>query len=421
MIFNMYLKECKIISRSIIYYAFIIILVLFYKSQYSNDTSSSIKQAATGNRVVSESDNYRWVNPLVEPKETDITYGKKSAEIPEQVIPRVTNILYSEYLENSFSYYPYGFIKHKKLKESELSKVDDIFKEITGKTIIEVNNEIHELYLEGNNSYELPIREELTYERFKELMTEMEEMIGPGCVYSDLSRFGTEEVTFEEAKEEYRELVEDDRFSNAFARLFSDYIGIMLAIFPVFVVTAHTLRDRKSKMQELIFSRKASSAAIIGARYLALTTMMFVPVLILAIVSTVGIMNVAHSLGLSIDYFAFIKYSFVWLLPTLMVTASVGYLIAELTQSAVGIVVQGALWFINLSMTPLVGGYGFSLILRHNTLGKYSIYHSRISEIIVNRGFYLLVSFGLVAITVIVYNLKRRGKWYAKRKNRKIS
>ena len=421
MMLNMYLKECKIISRSIIYYAFVIILILFYKSQYSNDISQGIKQAATGNRVVIEADNYRWVNPLVEPKETDITYGEKSVEIPEQVIPTVTNILYSEYLENSFSYYPYGLIKHKKLKESELSRVNDIFKEVTGKTILEVNNKLHELYLEGTYSYEFPIKEELTYERFKEFMAEMVEMIGPGCVYSDLSRFGTEEMTFEEAKEEYSELVEDDRVSNAFARLFSDYIGIMLAIFPVFVVTAHSLRDRKAKMQELIFSRKASSAVIIGARYLALTTMMFIPVLIIALVSTTEIMIAANSLGLSIDYFAFIKYSFVWLLPTLLATASVGYLIAELTQSAVGIVVQGVLWFLNLSMMPLVGGYGFSLILRHNTLGGYNIYHSGISEIVINRCFYIMLAFGLMVITVIIYGQKRRGKWYANRKNRKIS
>lgn len=446
MFLNLFLKECKMLGKNILYIAFAVILLLFYTSQYESDTYSEIKEVKTGNRE-SGSENYKVINPLIAPKESDGFYGNKAAEIPEQVMPRVICQLYVEARFNSYEAYPYGFFKSVKLNAKKQARVSEIFKELTGYTVDEITAQLKDIEIKkiqswGNTEkqadeiykvlskaivrsmgYEeyIPMNKDLTYERFKGLMVELEDMIGAMSAYSNLERYGSVEVTYEEALTEYENLVQKDHVSGAYARLFCDYMGIVMAFFPVFVVVAYALKDKRAKMQELIYSRKETSICIVGSRQLALVVMMFVPVLLLAAVSTVELFIGVKPLGVPFDWLAFMKYSIIMVLPTLLVTVGLGYFMTELTQSAIGIAVQGVIWFLCIAGTQLSGDYSYSLIIRHNIVGEYDLFTAAMKAIAVNRIGYTLLALGLFFITVILFGLKRSGRWYAKRKPYKVS
>lgn len=420
MFLNMFSQECKKISKSILYYAFIVIMFLFYVTQYATDTSDEISLL------------------IKQPRESDAEYGHRYAEIPDQVMSELTGSLYREYQANRYSSYPFGFIKYVKLNEKEQARVAEIFREATGYTVEEYNDfliyeynkqkdefggdfdeEFGSMILEGY-TVSTPIAETMTYERFKELMFQMEEMVGAGSFYSNFQRYGREELTYEDAMEEHENLVRNDKISGAFARLFSDYMGIVLGLFPVFLVASFVLKDKKAKMQELIYSRQASSLVIVGSRILALTVMMFLPLIILGIFSTHKIFLVASPMNYRIDLLAFVKYSFIWLLPTLIFSVNLSYLITELTENAIAILIQVVVWFYNLSATLLYGDYGLSLMIRHNIFGGNEIYRAGFNEIVINRVFYCAVSVVLFYITTIIYSQKRKGKGYAKRNSIKV-
>ena len=65
-----------------------------------------------------------------------------------------------------------------------------------------------------------------------------------------------------ELKEEYDNLVEKDGYTGGYLRLFCDYMGIIVAILPVFVVATRSLRDKRAKMKDLVYTRKVSSATL---------------------------------------------------------------------------------------------------------------------------------------------------------------
>jgi len=82
MFLNMFSQECKKISKSILYYAFIVIMFLFYVTQYATDTSDEISLL------------------IKQPRESDAEYGHRYAEIPDQVMSELTGSLYREYQAN---------------------------------------------------------------------------------------------------------------------------------------------------------------------------------------------------------------------------------------------------------------------------------------------------------------------------------
>ena len=164
-------------------------------------------------------------------------------------------------------------------------------------------------------------------------------------------------------------------------------------------------------MRDLIYSRRISSAKIVLTRYIAQIIILFLPVILLAIFATTQI--TAEYPGFELHLLAFIGYSFGWLLPTLMVSASVGTVMTELTDTPIGIVIQGIWWFLGLfsGVAHIDGGYGWDLILRHNTVGNTQVYLDNFSILLWNRIVYTAFALILIVGTIVVYERKRRGKW----------
>ena len=105
-----------------------------------------------------------------------------------------------------------------------------------------------------------------------------------------------------------------------------------------------------------------------------------------------------------------------WLLPSITIVVSVGAFLSELLSPLLAIFVQGAWWYAALEMNELTGSITkYTLIIRHNSLGKASLFREQFSDFIWNRIGYFILSLILVGLVIFVYEKIRKGNYHGKR------
>lgn len=398
----LFLKECKKILLSLTFLIYVIAVFAMYYTQFQGDCDS----------------------PLEKPLPNQSDYGMVVKEVPEILMPSAIDSLVNRYLSNSYPAYPMGFYKDVHLNEKKKNKMAEIITEVSGITKQELDNfayseedtmTVGENGMMQYNEPEIPsvnIPENLTYKRFRELMDEADKIIGGGSEYSDeyiLENFSLVQKTYEDALEEYNKFLNDDKITGAYARLYCDYMGIVLAILPVFVAVSFTSLDRKSRMEQLAYSRKISSAKLVFTRYVSLVFMMIIPVLITAFIAHMTVKKLYPEI--SIDNSAIIKNAMTWLVPNIMFSTAVGMIITELGSGIIAIFIQGALWFgsIFAGTGSLTGNiHRFTLVLRHNSLYGADVFQTEL--FVFNRIFFTVLSLTIILITAFIYEQKRGGK-----------
>ena len=439
---KLYLKECKKITASIIFYLFIAILIFSWFQNFRGVTQTEINWA---NGIPPADIGFE--RPLLsKPSEKDDYFGSKvSEDNPEAIMTGVTRALLSEYEANSYATYPLGYYKAITLSGDEQKQVLGILCEITGLTEEELKNlpgdyfpavtgtiisfDAMNVDKDGNLNLEMGsgtdeksednkyanFVSQVTYKHFKELMRKMEAIIGEkGSQYSPemmLTYFGMSEMTYEEALEEYNQIINQDKVTGGFARLFCDYMGLALGLYPVFLVVIIWMKDRMSNATELIYSRKISSTKLVLSRYLAGITMVLIPVLLLSLESLVPLISFGAKNGIQIDCFAYIKYIVWWLLPEVMVVCAIGMFFTLLTDSPIAIVLQFLWWMVDKGATGLSGDTKLTtLMIRHNTLRGYETIQEGLQIICMNRLLMAGIGILFVILSIWVLTSKRKGK-----------
>lgn len=399
MLGQLFLKECGQTAKSLIFWLTVLILIFVYASQLGE---MEIK---------------------TEPKPGQESYGWQLSHDPEKIMRGTLGQLTTEYYQENYTTYPIGFYKKVTLSDEENRRIGEILKEAAGiRGRAEAGLLLEEWYAAFEESmggygepFEVEPAEGLTYERFKELMGEADRILGGGSHYKEqqLGQNIKVQMTYEDAVREYRTLIEEDRLTGGYARLFSDYMGIFLGVLPVFLAVTRGLRDRRAMMQELIYTRKCSSLTVIASRYLSMIVMLMLPVLALSLVPLSKCVGYANGAGVAVDMLAFVKYTLGWLLPTIMIVVALGMFLTELTDTAVAVLVQGAWWFISTftGVNNLAGGrYGWNLIPRHNTEMNWQGFHDGFAQLSANRMLYAGAALLLGVLTVFVYSQKRKGR-----------
>ena len=439
---KLYLKECKKITASIIFYLFIAILIFSWFQNFRGVTQTEINWA---NGIPPADIGFE--RPLLsKPSEKDDYFGSKvSEDNPEAIMTGVTRALLSEYEANSYATYPLGYYKAITLSGDEQKQVLGILCEITGLTEEELKNlpgdyfpavtgtiisfDAMNVDKDGNLNMEMGsgtdtksednkyahFVSQVTYEHFKELMRKMEAIIGEkGSQYSPemmITYFGMSEMTYEEALEEYNQTINQDKVTGGFARLFCDYMGLALGLYPVFLVVIIWMKDRMSNATELIYSRNISSTKLVLSRYLAGITMVLIPVLLLSLESLVPLISFGAKNGIQIDCFAYIKYIVWWLLPEVMVVCAIGMFFTLLTDSPIAIVLQFLWWMVDKGATGLSGDTKLTtLMIRHNTLRGYETIQEGLQIICMNRLLMAGIGILFVVLSIWVLTSKRKGK-----------
>lgn len=363
----LFVKELKKVVCSVTFVLFLAVLLMFYATQFASDAD----------------------NVLEKPVEGRDNYGMTQTTEPAIIIPAAIEGLSREVEFNSYVAYPVGIYKEVTLDNKKQNRMKEILAALK------------EQYQKGA----------LSYDAFLDYMKQADKLIGGGSYYSDrylVSQFGTVPATYEDAKEEYEAFVVEDKITGAYARLFCDYLGIVLSIMPVFVAASLTERDRKAQMEQLIFSRKISSARLIVNRFLALIISMAVPVFLLSVLATIQIHGLYE--GMSADPAAIIVMAAIWLMPNILMASAVGMALTEIYSPLLAVFAQSVWWIFSISTGKLTGAiHKFTLVLRHNNLLKRQIFVRQTGDFLFNRCFYIVAALILVAVTVWIYEKKRKG------------
>ena len=438
---TLFFKECKTIAKSIIYLVFICAMILFYVSQIGSYAEGDIKQYHTNEEYYSGS---LLQNKFIKPELGAESYGQKYVEIPEQIMTTIISSLLRDYAINNYDIYPFGLIgRQATMRESKQEEVAQIITDITGVSIenfhelldavTEKRREFYEnndVYIAGMIDFSDAIPIIITYDEFKVKMKQLDKILGGNYGESSYQSRSYVPLTYEEALAEYNEFMEYDKITGAYARLFCDYMGIVAALFSVFVPVAFLIRDKRAKVNELIFSRRISNVKFILARYFAIVLMMFIPFILLSLFPTLQLTKFAVKNNMPVDIFAFVKYVTAWILPTLMTTTAVAFIITTITDNPLAIAVQFIWSFLSVSVGAFAANAGstgsliyyggMNLLIRHNSLGHLQYYRDNITQIAVNRIFYAVLSLVLVALTIFIYGQKRRGEVDVRGNLRKI-
>ncbi len=395
----LFVKECRQVLRSLVYYLYVAVFALFIYSQMGSE-GLDVKEPVPGQSG----------------------YGQIVTHDETLIMEGVLEKLAWDVYYNSFTTYPIGFYKEVQLTASEREQAGEILERCTGKGYEELMEEMIGYFSqyeqdpmgdagEAYESYKVTVKEGFTYEEFGAAMEEVCRLVGKGSSYEKNTYENSIRVpmTYEQAKEEYDALCEKDRLTRGYMRLFCDYAGIVLAVLPVFVGVSGALRDKRAKAQQVLFAKPASGGLIVISRYLANLVMLFLPVIAAAFWLQLSCLDRAQSLGIQADRWAFLTVPGMWLLPEVMVVLALAFLITEFTDTILSVFVQVA-WGIGslFGASVLVGDFGLRLVARWNTLGETTLYISQEQEFLRNRGYYFLLAIVCLILTVVVYERKRR-------------
>lgn len=411
---TLFIKECKQILKSLVYYIYVIVLILFLTSQMSSDS----------------------VNDLQKPKQGQDYYGMTVSTDKTDIMERTLAELWLEVYQNSFSTYPMGFYKQVILNDTELEEIEEIIEDCSGKDWDTLEEEMLHYY-EGTDQStiegamqaiaenRIEVKKDLSYDTFSQKMEQVCKIIGKGSSYEKNRLDSGVDVpsTYETELEEYNGMIKKDKVTGAYMRLFCDYAGIVLAVLPIFLGVTRCLRDKRSQATQVIYARNARTGVIQASRYLANVCMAFLPVLIVSFVLQFPWQYQAQTLGAKADVLAFLKYDVIWLLPEIMIVLAVSFFITELTENVISIFVQVFWAVVSLfSATGLVGDFGCKLVTRWNEVGATALFEQQKVQLYWNRGFYFVLSIVLFVLTCLVYEKKRKegetiyGKIFKRRK-----
>lgn len=394
---------------------------------------------------------FQFGHELLQEPEPGGSYGMKQEENPELIMPAAFQSLWREFCANDYTTYPIGFVKHSKLDENKREKIAAIIAEITGidkNILLQRGQESANSDDAGGASFQIgkngmqpkedggftispeesknntqgvvmAVRDDMSYARFTELMQQIDDLLGGGSHYAadQLLGYGSVPLTYEEAKERYNLAVDKDHITGGYARLFADYAGAMvLSLFPVFLAVILCMKDRRAKMQALIYTKKASSAKLVCIRYSALISSVMMPVIILSYVSNIPVWGANK--GFALDYLAPLTYDLGWLLPSVMMSTAVGMFLTELTHMPIAVAVQGFWWLLDMNMgmkSVQAGTSLFRLAPRHNAGAKswfrtqdYLDHHLNLVQ---NRLLFAGLALFFILCTIFIYERKRRGKF----------
>ena len=268
----LYLREIKKVVWSVSYILYVAAIVIALYSQGVFDFGENL---------------------LHEPQKGE-NYGTEHAEVPEQIMPAAIS------------------------QDSEQQRVAEIISELTGTDVDTVLRDRTKNSDGSSGGLPSQAGSSMDYSRFKERMRELDHLLGGNSRYKveDLVSYSNVPVTYEKAKERYGLARNRDKITGGYARLFSDYsVAMVMSVLPVFLAVILCLKDRRAKMSELVYCRKASAAKVVLCRYFALLTAAMLPVCILSFVSNVPLWA-AYS-GVALDYLAPLRYDFGWIMPFL--------------------------------------------------------------------------------------------------------
>lgn len=385
MAWQLFCKELKYHFKSITYYIFIAVVIMFYFSQVELPKNLEDIKPLSKEQIEEKVSKLPEEQREYQRAMLKSAYGSKPMTDVNKKQRVMYNYMDNELKEKVASVYKFAFLKKVKLSDAQVNA----FKDAMGK--ISPDKQISE-------------------EEYTKVLNDLDKALGGGSHYGEKLRgnITRESKTYEDAMKEYNIQLKEDKVTNVDARVFADYMGITAGLFPIFIAAFILIRDMKSGAQEIIFSKKTSSLKYVLTKYFTAIAAFIIPYLITATHATFTYIKLAGDSGIAIDYFAFYKYILMWVVPTLMFVTALGMFLGVLFKKPIAaIIVQFLLWC--TSIPDLYGSYGLrKYIIRFNRGVVNTEYMKWANTIMVNRLFYFILSLLIISLAVFIYN-RRRG------------
>ena len=125
---------------------------------------------------------------------------------------------------------------------------------------------------------------------------------------------------------------------------------------------------------------------------------------------TLQCMYYGHQLGVAVDLLAYGKYILGWIYRRRRCSA-LGFFLSESVGGPAAILVQVVIWIVSISAggTKLVGTVGWNLIPRFNNDQSTDVWLSVYGQMVKNRLLYAGLALALMAGTMVIYHMKRKG------------
>ncbi len=377
--------------KSPVFYAALAIIIFFVAGQIGGEFWS---------------DAFTWPEPptpgLTETEQGLPAYGWKQDTSEEAQMRRVTREMFLAIWENPVQTPALGgFINRQvRLSQEQIDLVREAFTDVTGKRPEEVD---------GYNSEMNSI---VPYSDFAHLMEMLNKALGGDFFTLDPYVGDYVPRTYEEALADYAELTAGGELTWSNARMFADYMGIALGIFPAFLAAFIMGRDKRSGANALIGSRPISGPHYLAVKYLGLALPLCAFVMLVALVPTVGGFMM-RAQGHVVDVWAYLAISAGWLLPTALAVTALALFLAEATGTGIAAIPVVILWWmVSVARPGLMGPYpAFVSLIRFNFTQPLPTEWT--SQIAINRACMVALSAGLVLLSGLIYDRKRaRGDRY---------
>ena len=167
----LFVKECRQVLRSLVYYLYVAVFALFIYSQMGSE-GLDVKEPVPGQSG----------------------YGQIVTHDETLIMEGVLEKLAWDVYYNSFTTYPIGFYKEVQLTAGEREQAGEILERCTGKGYEELMEEMIGYFSqyeqdpmgdagEAYESYKVTVKEGFTYEEFGAAMEEVCRLVGKGSSY----------------------------------------------------------------------------------------------------------------------------------------------------------------------------------------------------------------------------------------------
>lgn len=368
-LFQIIRGEMRYQLKSVVFWIVLIVTFLFFHGQFGSDVGDTIQPP----RMAGAADG------------RSLYYGSTMDLTPEEEMRVLEGWLFMDL--QSEGYERYGLLT-KRIKFRPAQKV--------------VMEEFRDLLQSGR----------LTYEEYREEANKLDRILGGNTIYGPRFQFLLHRpMTYEEALAEYETMVNSEGVTNAYGRLFADYLGIAAGLFPAFLAAFLLGRDRRTRMDELIRAKGIHPYTYVFGKYLAVVFLLGGAYLLMALPPTWQFYRLSLSGDWAFHWWGFFRYALFWVVPAMLFTVAMTMTVAELAGNGLlALAVQLILWY--MSIATLMGDYSLGkYIIRFNSAGMYGLLQHSARAIMLNRIFYVLLSFGLIALCSLIWHWKgNRGK-----------
>lgn len=327
-----------------------------------------------------------WVKPIPPRTDTEVLWEKRGDILTlnnEEVVKSVYENMKTDY-EKGYTLKIKGINRvYQKINDKQRTALKEIIEEFRDKSF------------------------DMNYNEFKNIMEKADKALEGNTAYNEEYYrlcFASQDL-YEVEKKEYESILKEDKVTNAYARLFADYIGIAIGFFMVFVTGFTFVRDRRYGSDELIYTRQVSSFKYVVGKYLADILTAFIIVMIVAGHATWMFHGFSKVTGDPISYTAFFKYTILWILPTIMIVASLSYVLQIIFDNGiVPIIIQFLYWMYS---SDIHHNQISKYIIRFNNIVPYSEFQTVEHTIFVNRIFYTLLSIVLLSLAIKLWDIRR--------------